>query len=458
MEDLKVPSVVKKPRKSECGDIGEVVEMIKKAKKPFIYAGGGVVAAGAQKEVLELSKRVDAAIGLSMMGITAVPASYPLNLGMCGMHGKYPSIKAQSECDLLLAVGVRFSDRATGDLNEYTKKCMTVHIDIDRAEIGKNVSPDVSLWGDVKEILTKILEELPEGEQATIVATGPLTNIALLLRIFPEVKEKIQSYQDKSDIPLIIGADEEGGTVVRVSSNPNLAPEKFKSPQEIYNEGGMDAVVENATEKSELLLSLGVNMNLAPVADVSTNPSDYMYDRSLGQNAEVTADFVSKTVTAMNNAGIMSVLKHFPGYGGVGGDSHQGTVYDDKTAESIRENDLLPFKAGIEAGASSVLVAHNTVNALDSENPASLSPTIHNMLRDECGFDGVIMTDDIAMGAVADMENVYVKAVNAGNDLLITTDYQTGYNQILNAVKCGEISEETLNSAVERVLKMKGQI
>ena len=237
-----------------------------------------------------------------------------------------------------------------------------------------------------------------------------------------EVKEKIQSYQDKSDIPLIIGADEEGGTVVRVSSNPNLAPEKFKSPQEIYNEGGMDAVVENATEKSELLLSLGVNMNLAPVADVSTNPSDYMYDRSLGQNAEVTADFVSKTVTAMNNAGMMSVLKHFPGYGGVGGDRH------------------------------------NTVNALDSENPASLSPTIHNMLRDECGFDGVIMTDDIAMGAVADMENVYVKAVNAGNDLLITTDYQTGYNQILNAVKCGEISEETLNSAVERVLKMKGQI
>ena len=209
----------------------------------------------------------------------------------------------------------------------------------------------------------------------------------------------------------------------------------------------MDAVVKNATEKSELLLSLGVNMNLAPVADVSTNPSDYMYDRSLGQNAEVTADFVSKTVTAMNNAGIMSVLKHFPGYGGVGGDSHQGTVYDDKTAESIRENDLLPFKAGIEAGASSVLVAQNTVNALDSENPASLSPKIHNMLRDECGFDGVIMTDDIAMGAVADMENVYVKAENAGNNLLITTDYQTGYNQILNAVKCGEISEETLNSA-----------
>ena len=159
-----------------------------------------------------------------------------------------------------------------------------------------------------------------------------------------EVKEKIQSYQDKSDIPLIIGADEEGGTVVRVSSNLNLAPEKFKSPQEIYNEGGMDAAVENATEKSELLLSLGVNMNLAPVADVSTNPSDYMYDRSLGQNAEVTADFVSKTVTAMNNAGIMSVLKHFPGYGGVGGDSHQGTVYDDKLPRAYAKTTCFRLK------------------------------------------------------------------------------------------------------------------
>lgn len=99
-----------------------------------------------------------------MMGLTSVPASYPLNLGMCGMHGQYASIMAQSQCDLLFAVGVRFSDRATGDLNEYTSKCMTVHIDIDRAEIGKNVSPDISMWGDVKMILQRILDVLPQCE------------------------------------------------------------------------------------------------------------------------------------------------------------------------------------------------------------------------------------------------------------------------------------------------------
>ncbi len=168
-EDMKAPSVAKKWPKST-NNMEEFLEMVKKAKKPFIYAGGGVVASCAEEEILELSRRLDAPVGLSMMGLTSVPASYPLNLGMCGMHGKYASIKAQSECDLLLAIGVRFSDRATGDLNEYTKKCMTVHIDIDRAEIGKNVSPDMSMWGDVKETLREILAVTPKYEHPEWVA------------------------------------------------------------------------------------------------------------------------------------------------------------------------------------------------------------------------------------------------------------------------------------------------
>ncbi len=273
-----------------------------------------------------------------------------------------------------------------------------------------------------------------------------------------EVIAYIENIQSQSKIPLIIGVDEEGGTVVRVSQNPNLAPSKYKSPQDIYAEGGMEAVVANAVEKSELLLSLGINMNLAPVADVSTNPETYIYERSFGQGYAKTADFITQTVTAMKNTGIYSVLKHFPGYGEVTGDSHVGTVYNEKSAEDIRNTDLVPFKAGIDAGASCVLVSHNTVNSLDSENPASLSPAIHEILRGELGFEGVIMTDDIAMGAVADMENVYVKAVNAGNDLLITTDYQTAYEQILNAVQNGEISEETLDNAVKNILELKGLV
>ncbi len=161
VEDLKVPSVVKK-RKTEINNIPQYLEMISQAKKPFIYAGGGVVASGAEEEVMELSRRLCAPIGESLMGITAVPASYPLNLGMCGMHGNYPSIMAQAECDLMIAIGVRFSDRATGDLNEYTSKCRTIHIDIDRAEIGKNVTADINMCGDVKEVLDELLKVTPE--------------------------------------------------------------------------------------------------------------------------------------------------------------------------------------------------------------------------------------------------------------------------------------------------------
>jgi acetolactate synthase-1/2/3 large subunit len=139
----------------------EAVEAIKNSKKPYIYCGGGVISSGAEKEVLELSKRLSAPIGLSIMGLTAIPNSYELNLGMCGMHGHYAASKAQSEADLIIALGVRFSDRATGNVKEYTKNCTVLHVDIDDAEIGKNVHSDIWLCGDLKPILSTILDEIP---------------------------------------------------------------------------------------------------------------------------------------------------------------------------------------------------------------------------------------------------------------------------------------------------------
>lgn len=271
-----------------------------------------------------------------------------------------------------------------------------------------------------------------------------------------EVRQKINSYQGKSDIPLIIGVDEEGGTVVRVSSNPNLAENKFDSPRNIYAEGGMDAVIATEREKSELLLSLGINMNLAPVADTAGDADAFMYDRSFSGDYELTAEFVSKTVAVMKETGIKSVLKHFPGYGSVVEDTHEGTARSVKSADAMRAEDFLPFKAGIDAGCDCILISHNIADGFDSENPASLSPVIHDILRSELGFDGVIMTDDIAMGAVADIENVYVKAINAGNDMLITTDYKTAYDELLAAAQSGEISTERIDASVRRILKMKG--
>ncbi len=147
-------------------DLDAAIEAIKNSQKPYIYAGGGIIAGNAEKELLELSKRLSAPVGLSMMGLTAIPNSYPLNLGMSGMHGRYAATKAQSTCDLMIAAGVRFSDRATGNVQEYTKNCKVIHIDIDLAEFGKNVQSKIGLCGDVKEILNQLLKRIPAQENS----------------------------------------------------------------------------------------------------------------------------------------------------------------------------------------------------------------------------------------------------------------------------------------------------
>lgn len=153
-------------------DLTEAIAAIRQCKKPYIYAGGGVIAAGAEAELLALSKQLSAPVGLSMMGLTALPGKYELNLGMCGMHGTYAATVAQSECDLMIALGVRFSDRATGNVDEYLKDRVIIHVDIDLAEMGKNVASHIDLCGDVKAVLTALLQALP-----------PMGNDAWLARI-----------------------------------------------------------------------------------------------------------------------------------------------------------------------------------------------------------------------------------------------------------------------------------
>lgn len=272
-----------------------------------------------------------------------------------------------------------------------------------------------------------------------------------------QVRSDIGSYQSASGVPLLIGTDEEGGTVVRASSNPNLFPHVCQSPQALYAEGGMDSIIQDARQKSLTLLDLGVNVNLAPVADVSTDPNDFIYDRSFGQDAQATADYISNVVQAMNAEGIGSVLKHFPGYGN-NADTHTGVAIDQRPYETFQTSDYLPFTAGIQAGADAVLVSHNVMSCVDSQLPASLSPAVHQELRNTLGFQGVIMTDDLAMDAVAayaTSESAAVMAVQAGNDMIVTTDFQTQIPQVVEAVKDGTIDEEQIDQSVTRILQWK---
>ena len=146
-------------RPADLSGLGAALEAIEKSRRPYIYCGGGATAAGVGAEVTELSKKLSAPVGLSMMGIGCVPHSYELNLGMSGMHGKYASSVAKSEADLIIALGVRFSDRATGSTREYAKNTSVIHVDIDAAEIGKNVVADISMCGDLRDILPSLISE-----------------------------------------------------------------------------------------------------------------------------------------------------------------------------------------------------------------------------------------------------------------------------------------------------------
>ena len=229
--------------------------------------------------------------------------------------------------------------------------------------------------------------------------------------------------------------------------------------QKLLSQGGTEALVENMAEKDALLHGLGINVNLAPVADVSTNSGDFIYDRTFGLDAEGTSDCVTAVVEQMAADGLGSVLKHFPGYGS-NVDTHTGIAVDQRPLEQFESADFLPFSAGMAAGngTTAVLVSHNIMTAVDESLPASLSPAVHDLLREELGFDGVVMTDDLAMDAVAAYSTdgaVAVMALQAGNDLIITTDYRTQIPKVLEAVENGTLSPDTIDTACRRVLTWK---
>lgn len=271
------------------------------------------------------------------------------------------------------------------------------------------------------------------------------------------LREELAAFQEKSKIPLLIGVDEEGGSVIRLSKYSSLSDHAFLSPRDLYNSGGYDAVREDAREKSELLLSYGINVNFAPVCDISLNRGEFMYLRSFGASPEETAEYVSIVVEVMNDCGMGSVLKHFPGYGN-NSDTHKSVVYDTRPYETFVNEDFLPFISGINSGAECILVSHNIIECMDAENPASISPYVHDLLRNEFGFDGVIITDDLMMGGVSKFvgeEESAIVAILAGNDMLLSTNYQLQYNAVLTAVKNGEITEERINESVKRILRWK---
>ena len=272
-------------------------------------------------------------------------------------------------------------------------------------------------------------------------------------RSLEDIKALTKGYQAAAKIPLLIGSDEEGGTVTRISS---ILKTPFQSPMALYHQGGMEAVLSDTKQKSELLKSVGINAGLFPVADLARNHSAFIYDRTIGQDAQTTASYVQQIVEELKKSKVGSTLKHFPGYGD-NGDSHTAIIQDNRSLDELRQADFLPFRAGIDAGAGSVLVSHNILSKIDTV-PSSISPKITDLLRKELHFKGVIMTDDLDMAGLANFvsqEEAAFQVIVAGNDLILGSSYQTQIPYLLKKISSGELTEERIDESVRRILTWK---
>ncbi|HEL2474783.1 TPA: beta-hexosaminidase [Streptococcus suis] len=324
-----------------------------------------------------------------------------------------------------------------------------------RDEVIANYLNQMTLEEKVEQM---IFARMPSTGQAEMLETYHFGGYILFASDFEgktleQVKEEIASYQSLSKVPLLMASDEEGGTVTRISQ---LLDTPFASPLELYQSGGIEAILSDAKQKTSLLKEEGIYAGFFPVADLSTDPSSFIYDRTIGQDAKTTSDYIGQLVSLLKEEQFASTLKHFPGYGD-NTDSHTDLVYDNRSLEELRANDFLPFKAGIEAGADSIMVSHNIVPAID-DVPSSISPEINKILRNELGFEGVIMTDDFDMQGLVqfvDQDTGALQTIQAGTDMILSSSYASQIPYIIEQVKAGTITEERIDQSVKRILGMK---
>ena len=261
---------------------------------------------------------------------------------------------------------------------------------------------------------------------------------------------------ESNGIGLFIGVDEEGGSVSRVANRLKLKdrqpdPSKIETPEDAFASGRIIG---------GYLSSFGFNLDFAPVADVRSDvPDAEITVRSYGSDPEQVARMVSRFTEGLHSRNVISVLKHFPGHGAVSGNTHEGAGVSLRTLAEFRSADFIPFAAGIAAGADMVMVSHQIAENLDPERPASLSPAVVGMLREELGFDGVIITDALRMKAVSDQfgsGEACVLALEAGTDmLLLPYNFTNAYDSVLKAVKDGRLTEERIDESLSRILSLK---
>lgn len=272
-----------------------------------------------------------------------------------------------------------------------------------------------------------------------------------------------QAYaQEANGLPVFLCVDEEGGTVSRVGGNPGFGVDNVGDMRDVGATGDTAYAHDVAQRIGDYLSYLGFNVDFAPDADIANNPeSGTMARRAFGATADAVAPMVEAQVRGFADAGVLCAAKHFPGIGGAVGDSHNTAIYSYKTADEMAAEELRPFQAAMDADVPFIMVGHLSCPAVTGDDdPASISPEIvTGLLRDRLGYDGIVITDSLAMGAAtasAADGRLAVEAFKAGADmLLMPADLDAAYQGMLDAVATGEIAEDRIDESLARILAVK---
>ena len=307
------------------------------------------------------------------------------------------------------------------------------------------------------------LQEVTERMRVT-AAKYPMGGIILFGHNIKDEAQLTRFVQDLRDLPShpLLCIDEEGGRVARIGNNPNFRVPKVPPAAQLAAAGRTKDVYDAAFQIGTYLKQYGFDIDFAPVADVNTNPQNIVIGaRAFSNDPNQAAPMVKNYLKGLQKAGIVGCLKHFPGHGDTQADTHFGYAMSRKTWEEIDNCEMIPFKAGIKAGAQMIMSAHISLpNVTGSNTPCTLSSMImKDKLRDELGFDGVIITDAMEMGAILrqyPVQDASVMAIKAGVDILLCVrEYPLVFETVMAAVRRGEIPESRIDESVRRILKLR---
>lgn len=278
-----------------------------------------------------------------------------------------------------------------------------------------------------------------------------------------EMLKKQQSYsQERIGLPLFTAIDEEGGKVTRIARNSRFEVPSFPYIPEIGAGWDVGRAYELGDSIGEYLGRMGFNLDFAPVADVLSNPENTVVkQRSYGSDPNIVSQMIQENLKGLQRHQVYGCVKHFPGHGATKGDTHEGYAYTDKTWEELSDEDIIPFKDSIAWGVDFVMVGHISLpNVSGDDVPASLSSyMISNLLREELGYDGIVLTDALNMGAITQKytsSQAAVGTILAGSDMiLMPDDFASAYKGVLEAVRDGTITEERLDESLVRILRVK---